>query len=44
MYTSIRWYLRLLTVLHRPEEVDIGVNTIKKNMPFVQRTIELDYF
>ena len=24
---SICWYLRVLPVLHRPEEVDIGVNT-----------------
>ena len=30
MYTSIWWYLRVLSVLHRPEVVDIGVNTIKK--------------
>ena len=29
MYTSICWYLRVLPVLHRPEVVDIGVNTIK---------------
>ena len=28
MYTSIWWYLRVLLVLHRPEVVDIGVNTI----------------
>ena len=28
MYTSIWWYLRVLPVLHRPEVVDIGVNTI----------------
>ena len=27
MYTSIWWYLRILPVLHRPEMVDIGVNT-----------------
>ena len=33
MYTSIWWYLRVLPVLHRPEVVDIGVNTIYKNMP-----------
>ena len=32
MYTSIFWYLRVLPVLHRPEVVDIGVNTIEKNM------------
>ena len=30
MYTSIWWYLRVLPVLHRPEVVDIGVNTIQK--------------
>ena len=34
MYTSIWWYLRVLPVLHRPEVVDIGVNTKKKNMPY----------
>ena len=28
MYTSICWYLRVLPVLHRPEVVDIGGNTI----------------
>ena len=28
MYTSIWWYLRVLPVLHRPEVVDIGVDTI----------------
>ena len=28
MHTSICWYLRVLPVLHRPEVVDIGVNTI----------------
>ena len=31
MYTSICWYLRVLPVLHRPEVVDIGVNTIEKH-------------
>ena len=31
MYTSIWWYLRVLPVLHRPEVVDIGVNTIEKH-------------
>ena len=33
MYTSICWYLRVLPVLHSPEVVDIGANTIytKKN-------------
>ena len=36
MYTSVWWYLRVLPVLHRPEIVDIGVNTIpdkKRNAP-----------
>ena len=28
MYMSIFWYLSVLQVLHRPEVVDIGVNTI----------------
>ena len=28
MYTSICWHLRVLPVLHRPEVVDIGLNTI----------------
>ena len=41
MYTSIWWYLRVLPVLHRPEVVDIGVDTIKKNMQYALRTIEL---
>ena len=41
---SIWWYLRVLPVHHRPEVVDIGVNTIKKNMPYAKRTIELDHF
>ena len=27
MYTSICWYLRVLPVFHRPDVVDIGVNT-----------------
>ena len=31
MYTSICWYLRVSPVLHRPEVVDIGVNTIYKH-------------
>ena len=44
MYTSIWWYLRVLPVLHRPEVVDIGVNTIYKNMPYAEMTIELDHF
>ena len=30
MYTSIWRYLRVLPVLHRPEVVDIGVNTMQK--------------
>ena len=30
MYMSICWYLRVLPVLHIPELVDIGVNTIQK--------------
>ena len=42
MYTSICWFLRVLPVLHKPEVVDIGVNTIYKNMPYAQMTIELD--
>ena len=37
MYTSIWWYLGVLPVLHRPEVVDIGVNTIWKNMPYAYR-------
>ena len=37
-YTSICWYLRVLPVLRRPEVVDIGVNTIKKNMSYALRT------
>ena len=35
MYTSIYWYLRVLPVLHRQEVVDIGVNTIKKNVSYI---------
>ena len=31
MYTSIWWYLRVLTVLHRPEAVDIGLILYKKH-------------
>ena len=38
MYTSICWYLRILPVLHRPDVVDIGVNSRKKNMPYATRT------
>ena len=46
MYTLICWYLRVLPVLHRLKVVDIGVNTIKKNMPYAKGTIELpvDHF
>ena len=32
MYTTICWYLRVLPLLHRPDGVDIGVNTIKKHV------------
>ena len=42
MYASICWYLRVLPVLHRPDVVDIGVDS-KKNMPYAKRTIELDH-
>ena len=28
------WYLRVLPVLHGPEVVDMGVNTILKNMSY----------
>ena len=28
MYTSIWWYLRVLPVLHKPEVIHFGVNTI----------------
>ena len=28
LYMTFCWYLRVLPVLHRPEVVDIGVNTI----------------
>ena len=44
MYTSICWYLRILPVLHRPEVVDIGVDTVYIHMPYAYRTIELDHF
>ena len=37
MYMLTWWYLPVLLVLHRPEVVDIGVNTIKKNMPYALR-------
>ena len=46
MYTLICWYLPVLpvNVLHRPDVVDIGVNTIQKNMPYAKGIIELDHF
>ena len=44
MYMSIWWYLRVLPVLHRPEVVDIGVNTIQKNMPFCLKDYILQSF
>ena len=28
------WYLRVLSVLHRQEVVDIVANTVKKSMPY----------
>ena len=31
-------------VLHRPDAVDIGVITIKKNMRYANGTIALDHF
>ena len=34
MYTPICWYLRVLPALHRPEVIDIGVNTIMINMTY----------
>ena len=43
MYTSIWWYLRVLPVLHRPEVVDIGVNTIEKHA-ICQRDYRLQSF
>ena len=44
MYTSIWWYLRIiLRVLHKLDEVEIGVNTIKKNMPYATRTIDFNH-
>ena len=36
--------LRVLPVLHKPEMVDIGVNTISKNMPYASRTIDFNHF
>ena len=44
MYTSIWWHLRALPVLNRPEVVDIGVNTIKKNMPYAKGTRDFNNF
>ena len=44
MHTSSWWYLYVLQVLHRPEVVDIGLNTILKNMTYATRTIKLDHF
>ena len=43
-HTCKCWYLRILPVLHRPDVIDIGVNTIKKNMPYATRTIDFNYF
>ena len=43
MYMSICWYLRVLPVLHRPEVVDICVNTIYKNMPYALRAIDFSH-
>ena len=36
--------LRVLPVLHRPEVVDIGVNTMNKNMPYAKGTIYFNHF
>ena len=36
MYTSVFRYLRVLPVLHRPEVVDIGVNTIEKHVIYLK--------
>ena len=33
-----------MPVLHSPEVVDIGVNTIQKNMPYATRTIDINHF
>ena len=48
MYTSICWYLRVLSVLHRPEVVDIGVNTIyrvfSQHFGNMTRPLELGIF
>ena len=38
MYTSICLYLHVLPVLHGPEVVDIGVNTIYRNVPYAYRS------
>ena len=44
MYTSLCWYLCILPVLYRADVVGIfifvGVNTIKKNMPYAKGTID----
>ena len=40
MYRSICWYLHIVPVLHRPDLIDIGVNTI----PYAKGTIEFDQF
>ena len=39
MYTSIWWYLRVWPVFHRPEVVDIGVNTIFLSIQYVHGDI-----
>ena len=44
MYTSICWYLRVLPVLHRPEVVDIGVNTIYKKHAICLKDYKLQSF
>ena len=44
MYKSIWWYLRVLPVLHRPEVVDIGVNTKEKNKDYrLQSFLSIQY-
>ena len=44
MYTLICWYLVALPVLYRPDVVDIGLNTIKKNMPYATGTTDFNHF
>ena len=44
MYTSICWYLRVLPVLHRPEVVYIGVNTIIEKHAVCQRDYRIRSF